>query len=154
MAALKTGFGIAFDSVQLYGLGGGGGGGGGVREETGRWWLLTIYKYFKNKSEKTKQKKRKKDYPTVYPTDNKLRAHSGCFSFEKTDSPDRSVCRRNLPILRITFYSSNSNFFKIARTLFRVIIFQDFAAPSLQNRAFDLQTGQSGRPVLAKRKHT
>ena len=29
MAALKTGFGIAFDSVQLYGLGGGGGGGGG-----------------------------------------------------------------------------------------------------------------------------
>ena len=32
---------------------------------------------------------------------------------------------------------------------FGVISFQDFAAPSLQNDAFDLQTDQSGRPVLA-----
>ena len=47
-------------------------------------------------------------------------------------------------------YPSSSNFFKIARTIFGVIIFQDFAAPSLQNDAFDLQTGQSGQPVLTK----
>ena len=32
-------------------------------------------------------------------------------------------------------------------------MFQDFAAPSLQNDAFDLQTGSSGRPVLANGKH-
>ena len=35
-------------------------------------------------------------------------------------------------------YSCPSNFFKIARTIFGVIIFQDFAAPSLQTDAFDL----------------
>ena len=33
-------------------------------------------------------------------------------------------------------------------TIFEVIIFQDFAAPSLQNGAFSLQTGRSGQPVL------
>ena len=43
------------------------------------------------------------------------------------------------------FYSCPSNFLKIARTIFVLIIFQDFAAPSLQNDAFDLQTG---RPVM------
>ena len=52
------------------------------------------------------------------------------------------------------FHASNSNFFKIARTIFALIIFQDFAAPSLQNDSFDLQTGRSGRPTLANGKHT
>ena len=41
------------------------------------------------------------------------------------------------------FYPSNLNFFKIVCTIFRVIIFQDFAAPSPQNGAINLQTGQS-----------
>ena len=45
-------------------------------------------------------------------------------------------------------YPGRSNFYKIVRTIFGVIIFQDFAAPSLQNDAFDLQTGRSGWPVL------
>ena len=35
------------------------------------------------------------------------------------------------------FYPRPSNFFKIARTIFGVIILQDFAAPSLQNGAFE-----------------
>ena len=46
-------------------------------------------------------------------------------------------------------YHGPSNFFKIARTIFEVIIFQDFVAPLLQNDAFDLQTSLSGRPALA-----
>ena len=46
------------------------------------------------------------------------------------------------------FYSGPSNPFKKARTIFEVIILQDFAASSLQNDAFDLQTSLSGRPVL------
>ena len=33
------------------------------------------------------------------------------------------------------------NFFELARIIFGVIIFQDFAAPSLQNDTFDLQIG-------------
>ena len=37
------------------------------------------------------------------------------------------------------------NFFKIARTIFGVVIFQDFTALFLQNNAFDLQTGRSGQ---------
>ena len=40
-----------------------------------------------------------------------------------------------------TFYPSPSNFFKILRAF---LVFHDFAAPSLQNDAFDLQTGWSG----------
>ena len=40
--------------------------------------------------------------------------------------------------------ASSSNFCKLARTSFGVIIFQDFTAPSLQNGAFDLLTGRSG----------
>ena len=35
----------------------------------------------------------------------------------------------------------------MVRTIFGVIIFQDFAAPSIQNDAFDLQTGRPDRPV-------
>ena len=46
------------------------------------------------------------------------------------------------------FYPSPSNFFKMVRTIFGGIIFQDFAAPSFQNDAFDLQTGRSSLPVL------
>ena len=53
--------------------------------------------------------------------------------------------------LKGTFYYSPLNFFKIARTIFGVFIFQDFAAPSLQNDTFDLQIGQ---PVLANGKHS
>ena len=37
---------------------------------------------------------------------------------------------------------------------FRVIIFHDFAAPSLQNNVFEPQNGQSGRPVLANGNHS
>ena len=37
---------------------------------------------------------------------------------------------------------------------FEVIIFQDFAASSLSNDAFNLQTGQPDRPVLANGKHS
>ena len=51
-------------------------------------------------------------------------------------------------------YPSSSNFFKTARTIFGVIIFQDFAAPSLQIDAFGLLTGWSGWPVLANGKHS
>ena len=47
-----------------------------------------------------------------------------------------------------------SNFFKIVRTSCGVIIFQDFGALSLQNDAFHLQTGRSGRPVLTNGKHS
>ena len=47
------------------------------------------------------------------------------------------------------FYPSPSNFFKIARTIFEVIIFQDFTSSSLQNDGFDLQTGRFEWPVLA-----
>ena len=50
-----------------------------------------------------------------------------------------------------TFYPSPSNFFKILRAFF---IFHDFAAPSLQNDTFNLQTGWSGRPILANGKHS
>ena len=42
--------------------------------------------------------------------------------------------------LKDKFYPSPLNFFKIARASF-VVINIDFAAPSLQNDAFDLQTG-------------
>ena len=56
--------------------------------------------------------------------------------------------------LKDSFYPSPLNVFKIARTSFGVIIFQDFAAPSLQNDALDLQTGQSGRPILANGKYS
>ena len=49
------------------------------------------------------------------------------------------------------YYPSPSHFFKIACTIFRVIIFQDFAAPSLQNETFDLQTGRSGKWKPPKR---
>ena len=35
----------------------------------------------------------------------------------------------------------------MVRTIFGVIIFQDFAVPSLQNDTFNLQTGQPDRPV-------
>ena len=45
------------------------------------------------------------------------------------------------------FYPSPSNF--ITRTIFGVIMFQDFAAPFLQNDTFDLQTGG---PVLTNEK--
>ena len=49
-------------------------------------------------------------------------------------------------------YPSPSNFFKIARTIFGVIVFQDFAVPSLQNDA--LHTGQTHQPVLASGNHS
>ena len=42
-------------------------------------------------------------------------------------------------------YPSSLNFFKITRAIFGVIIFKDFALPSIQKDAFDLQTGW---PVL------
>ena len=51
-------------------------------------------------------------------------------------------------------YPSPWNFFKIAPTILGVIIYQDFASPSLQYDTFDLQTGQSGRTVLASGKHS
>ena len=50
------------------------------------------------------------------------------------------------------FYRSPSYFFKIARTIFGLVNFQDFAAPSLQNDVFDLQTGWPDRPVSANLK--
>ena len=53
--------------------------------------------------------------------------------------------------LKDKFYPSPSNFFKIARTIFGVIIFQDCATASLQNDAFDFQ---AGRPVLAYGMHS
>ena len=56
--------------------------------------------------------------------------------------------------LKDKFYVRPLNFFKIACTSFGMIIFHDFAAPSLQINAFDLQTGRSGRPVLANGKHS
>ena len=52
---------------------------------------------------------------------------------------------------------SPSTLFKITRTGFEVIISQDFAAPSLQNEAFDLQTGRFDRldqPVLSNGKRS
>ena len=42
--------------------------------------------------------------------------------------------------LKDNFYPSILNSFKIVRTIFGVIILQDFAAPSLQNVSFDFQT--------------
>ena len=42
-----------------------------------------------------------------------------------------------------------SKFFKIARTIFGVNIFQDFAARFLQNDGFVLQTGRFGRQAQA-----
>ena len=52
------------------------------------------------------------------------------------------------------FHPCPSNFFHIARTVFGVISFQDFAAPSLQNDAFDLQAGRPDRPVPENGKHS
>ena len=52
------------------------------------------------------------------------------------------------------FYPSPSNFFKITRTIFGVIIFQDSAAPSLLKDTFDLQTGRSGQPVMTNGKYS
>ena len=49
------------------------------------------------------------------------------------------------------FYPSPPNFFKIGHTVFGVIIFQDFAAPSLQYDPFDLQTGQFQQMVSTLR---
>ena len=54
--------------------------------------------------------------------------------------------------LKVNFFSSPSNFFKTVHTIFGVITFQDFALPSLQNGAFDLQTRSYGHPVLPKKK--
>ena len=51
------------------------------------------------------------------------------------------------------FFLSSSNLSKIARTIFGVIIFQGFAAPSLQNDTSDLQTGWFGQPALTDGKH-
>ena len=73
-----------------------------------------------------------------------------CLTFVRTGHPDQSVCEQNVP--KVKFYPSTLNFFKIVHTIFRVIIFQDFAAPSLQNDAFDLQTSLSGQPVLTNGK--
>ena len=56
--------------------------------------------------------------------------------------------------LKDKFYPGPSNFFKIARIIFGVKIFQDFAAPSLQNDAFDLQIGPPDRPVPENGKHS
>lgn len=44
-------------------------------------------------------------------------------------------------------------YFKLARTIFNVIIFQHFAAPSLHNDAFGLRTVMSGRSVLLNETH-
>ena len=52
------------------------------------------------------------------------------------------------------FYPSPSKFFKIECTSFGVIILKDVPAPSLQNDAFDLQTGWSGPPVLVSEKQS
>ena len=64
-----------------------------------------------------------------------------------------SLCQNWLPIWRTTFilwvFRISSNW---TRTIFGVIIFQDFAAPSLQNAAFDLQKGQPDRPFVTNRK--
>ena len=46
--------------------------------------------------------------------------------------------------LKDNFYLSPLNFSKIVCTIFGVIIFQDFAAPSHQNNTLNLQTGRSG----------
>ena len=51
-------------------------------------------------------------------------------------------------------YPSLLNFFKMAHTIFGVIIFRDFAAPSLQNDTFDLQTRWPDQPVLSNGKHS
>ena len=64
----------------------------------------------------------------------------GRFPSVRTSRPDRSLHKRNVPI----FYTFDVS--SIARAIFGVIIFQDFAGPSNQNGAFDLQTGRSGRP--------
>ena len=65
-----------------------------------------------------------------------------------------SICQNFNNYLKATFYASPSKFFKIVNTIFRVIIFQDFAGPSLQSGAFDIQTGRSGWPVLENRKYS
>ena len=49
----------------------------------------------------------------------------------------------NCANLKFKFYPGLSNFFKMEGTFFGVIIFQDFAEPSLQN----------GLPVLADGMH-
>ena len=53
--------------------------------------------------------------------------------------------------LKGNFYLSPWNFFKIARTIFGVIVFLEFTTPFLENEAIDLQTG---RPVLTNEKHS
>ena len=60
-----------------------------------------------------------------------------------------------VPIRRISFmifYRSPSNFFKIARTVYGVIIFQDFAAPSFKMTPLIYRLTQSGHPVLTNGK--
>ena len=56
--------------------------------------------------------------------------------------------------LKDKFHPSPSNFFHAARSIFGVIIFQDFAAPSLENDAFDLQAGRTDLPFPANGKHS
>ena len=68
-------------------------------------------------------------------------------------SPSQFVNRMYVMYLKHMFYPRPSNFITMACTVFGVIIFQDFAAPSLQNDTFGSQTGHCDWPVLAKRKH-
>ena len=75
----------------------------------------------------------------------------GRFPLIKTGHPDRSICKTECTNLT---YPCPSNFFKMARTIFGVIIFRDFAAPSLQNGAFDLQIGRQDHSILANGKHS
>ena len=49
----------------------------------------------------------------------------GRFRFVRSGRPDRSVCKQNIPIWWM-FYPSPSNLFKVACTIFGVIIFQDW----------------------------
>ena len=78
-------------------------------------------------------------------------------AFARTGWPDRSVrtectdlkdkCYRiDFLVLRI--------YFRIARTIFGVITFQDFAAPSLRNDTFALQSRRSDRPARENGKHS
>ena len=76
---------------------------------------------------------------------SKVRVLSICQNWPAKTVSSQTECTN----LKDKFYPNLSTFFKIARINFGVIIFQDFAVPSLKNDAFDLQTGRSGLPVMA-----
>ena len=75
--------------------------------------------------------------------------------FVRTGWPVQPVCKRNLQNLKDKLYTSPSNFFKMSRAIFGVIVCQDFASPSLQmKRCSYLQTFRSDRPVMTNEKRT